>query len=98
MKHGIVGFNIIFLDNVCKRLMHISLDGTNVTEKAVLNIIHCQRNLEHVESEFLTSALIKIVSVKHNTIQTISSPNAESNVIEGQILVKEMDDRTHIKR
>ena len=61
--------------------MHIYLDGTNVTEKAVLNIIQCQRNLEHVESEFLTSALIKIVSGSQNSLfQTISSLNVESEL------------------
>ena len=50
------------LDNVCRQLMHIYLEGTTVTEKAVLDIICCQQNLEHLESEFLTSALTKIVN------------------------------------
>ena len=91
--------NFFLLDNVCRGLMHICLDGTNVTEKAVLYIIQCQRNLEHVESEFLTSALIKIISDNNNSvIQTISSPNAESELIEEPMVVKEAENRKNIKR
>ena len=41
--------------------MHVYLEGTNITENAVINIILCQRNLEHVESEFLSSALTKLM-------------------------------------
>ena len=79
--------------------MHICLDGTSVTEKAVLNIIHCQRNLEHVESEFLTCALIKIVSGNQNSlIHTISSLNVESELTEEQRLVNETENRKNIKR
>ena len=38
------------------------MEGTNITEKAVLCILSSQQNLEHIESEFLTSALLKLVS------------------------------------
>ena len=38
------------------------MEGTNITEKAVLCILSSQQNLEHIESEFLTSALLNLVS------------------------------------
>ena len=38
------------------------MEGTNITEKAVLCILSSQQNLEHIESEFLTAALLKLAS------------------------------------
>ena len=38
------------------------MEGTNVTEKAVLSILSSQRNLENIESEFVTPALLKLVN------------------------------------
>ena len=63
------------LDNVCKQLLHIYLDGTNVTQKSVIDLLLCQRNLEHVESEYLTSALT-ILANDNSFMQRISSRNA----------------------
>ena len=59
------------LDNVCKELLSIYLEGTNVTEEAVLSILSSQRNLEHIESEFLTSALLKLIN-ENNLIGDLS--------------------------
>ena len=51
--------------------MSIYLEGTNVTEEAVLSILSSQRNLEHIESEFLTSALLKLIN-ENNLIRDLS--------------------------
>lgn len=61
------------------------MEGTSVTEKAVLNILHCQQNLEHVESEFLTSALTNLIrgsQFMHNTsLQTEDEPTVQLSSI-----------------
>ena len=51
--------------------MSIYLEGTNVTEEAVLSVLSSQRNLEHIESEFLTSALLKLIN-ENNLIEDLS--------------------------
>ena len=74
------------LDNVCKELLSIYLEGTNVTEEAVLSILSSQRNLEHIESEFLTSALLKLIN-ENNLIRDLSvmSNGSENGMITDQI-------------
>ena len=62
---------LLFLDNVCKELLSIYLEGTNVTEEAVLCVLSSQRNLEHIESEFLTSALLKLMN-ENDLIEDLS--------------------------
>ena len=37
--------------------MQIDLEGTSITENAVLTLLLCQRNLERIESGYLASAL-----------------------------------------
>ena len=63
--------------------MHIYLEGTNITENAVINIILCQRNLEHFESEFLSSALTRLV---RDNIYTPSIDLQNNNEYENQAL------------
>ena len=44
----------------CQSIEQIFLEGTGVTEKAVLCLLNTQRNLEYVESAFLLKALQKV--------------------------------------
>ena len=62
------------------------MEGTNVTEEAVLSILSSQRNLEHIESEFLTSALLKLIN-ENNLIRDLSvmSNGSENGMITDQI-------------
>ena len=59
------------------------LEGTNITQNAVVSIILCQRNLEHVESEFLSSALTRLV---RDNIYTPSTDLQNNNEYENQAL------------
>ena len=65
------------------------MEGTSVTEKAVLNILLCQQNLEHIESQFLTSALTNLISgsqfmdssYNHTSLQTEDGPTEQLSSI-----------------
>ena len=72
--------------------MSIYLEGTNVTEEAVLSVLSSQRNLEHIESEFLTSALLKL----NNENNLIANLSIQGNGIDNYERIDGMD--TNITR
>ena len=63
------------------------MEGTNVTENAVLSILLCQPNLEHIESEFLTPALLKLVG-DSNLAEDLFLEEAENEISEPSLDVE----------